>query len=667
MIAPKSNHDTSTGVPLRSGLGPLGAGALIIAALYVGREVFVSVALAILLSFVLAPLVRLLRSVQVPRPIAVVSVVLVAFASISGLAALMASQVTELAGDLPRYQSTIREKIASVRGSAAGRGAIERAADVLQDLGKELDKPKAGPASDSAKTLSPPESAASGEARPIPVEVRQPDPGALQTVRTFITPLVHPLATTAIVVIFVIFILLQREELRNRLIRLAGTHDLQKTTAALDDAAARLSRLFLTQLALNAGFGIVIGIGLWAIGVPSPVLWGILAGVLRFVPYIGAFISAAFPLALAAAVDPGWSMLLWTAALFLIAEPVAGHVIEPLVYGHSTGLSPVAIVASATFWTWLWGPVGLVLATPLTVCLVVLGRHVERLEFLDVMLGDRPALSPPEIFYQRVLAADPAETADKAEEMLKERSLSAYYDEVALEGLRLAQADARRGLLDEERLNRIRDTVREVVDDLSDHDDLKPADGAVTTDAEGAAAVEATDEKTASSDLLNVTAEDLAPSFRGEAPLLCIAGQGPLDEAAALMLAQLLTKHGLGVRVEAADALTAQNISKLETTGVALACLCYLDGNSPASMRYAVRRLRRKLPHTRIVLACLTLPTSGAVEVVLEAAKADVVATSLRETVRLCLLEARGPTDKNSSEVRDVVRSTAAAQNAVLV
>jgi predicted PurR-regulated permease PerM len=169
----------------------------------------------------------------------------------------------------------------------------------------------------------------------------------------------------------------------------------------------RLSKLFLTQLALNAAFGTVIGIGLFFIGVPSPVLWGILAAILRFVPYIGAFISAAFPLALAAAVDPGWSMLVLTAALFIVMEPLAGHVVEPLVYGHSTGLSPVAVVVAATFWTWLWGPIGLVLATPLTVCLVVLGRHVERLEFLDVMLGDRPALSPPEIFYQRMLAGDP--------------------------------------------------------------------------------------------------------------------------------------------------------------------------------------------------------------------------------------------------------------------
>jgi predicted PurR-regulated permease PerM len=408
---------------------------IIIAALYFGREIFVPIALAILLSFVLAPLVALLQRMRVPRGLAVVSVVILAFVLIFATGSLLAAQLTQLAGDLPRYQTTISEKIQSFRQTTAGRGTLERASGMLKDLSKELDKPK--------ESATPPSSALSprtiAPTTPVPVEVRQPDPGALQSLQALISPLLHPLATTGIIIIFVIFILLQREDLRNRLIRLAGSRDLQRTTAALDDAARRLSRLFLFQLMLNGVFGVAIGIGLWLIGTPSAILWGILAAVLRFVPYIGAVIAAAFPLALAVAVDPGWSMLVWTLALFLVVEPIVGHVIEPMVYGHSTGLSPVAVVASATFWTALWGPIGLVLATPLTVCLVVLGRHVERLEFLDVMFGDRPALSPPEIFYQRMLAGDPTEASDKAEEFLKERSLASYYDDVALKGLQLAQ------------------------------------------------------------------------------------------------------------------------------------------------------------------------------------------------------------------------------------
>ena len=258
----------------------------------------------------------------------------------------------------------------------------------------------------------------------------------------------------------------------------------------------RLSRLFLFQLGLNALFGFVIGTGLWIIGIPNPVLWGILSGILRFVPYVGAAISAIFPLVLAAAVDPGWTMLLWTAGLFFVVEPLVGQVIEPLVYGHSTGLSPVAVVASATFWTALWGPVGLVLATPLTVCLVVLGRYVESFKFLEVMLSDRPPLSPAELFYQRILAGDPDEAGEKAEEFLKERSLLAYYEEVALPGLKLAQNDLLRGALNREQTEKIRGAVRELVDDLSDEGDEHPKP-ATTHDAETAAAIEAGQEETA--------------------------------------------------------------------------------------------------------------------------------------------------------------------------
>jgi predicted PurR-regulated permease PerM len=393
---------------------------VIIAILYFGREVLLPIALAVLMSFVLAPLVRLLQRLYLPRLLAVIVVVLIAFGVVFSIGGLMVAQVNQLASDLPRYQSTLSEKVQALKGVTSGGGTLEQASEVLKSLRNELERPRSeGPVVRSTTTSASTE-------KPIPVEVRQPDPGALQTLGALITPLIHPLATTGIVVIFVIFILLQQQDLRNRMIRLAGAHDLQRTTAAIDDAGQRLSRLFLTQLALNAGFGLVIGLGLWLIGVPSAPLWGILAMTLRFVPYIGAIISAIFPLLVAAAVGPGWSMVLWTAALFLIVEPIVGHVIEPMVYGQSSGLSPVAVVASATFWTWLWGPIGLVLATPLTVCLVVLGRHVEQLKFLEIMLGDRPALSPTEVTYQRMLAGDPMEAAEQAETFLKEQPLVSY-------------------------------------------------------------------------------------------------------------------------------------------------------------------------------------------------------------------------------------------------
>ena len=625
--------------------------------LYFGREIIIPIALAILLSFVLAPLVGLLQRIRIPRGLAVVSVVTIAFALLFAMGSLLATQLTQLAGDLPRYQSTISEKIQSFRETTAGRGTLERASGMLKDLSKELDKPK-----DAASALGAGASPkAAAPLTPVPVEVRQPDPGALESLQSLISPLLHPLATTGIIIIFVIFILLQREDLRNRLIRLAGSHDLQRTTAALDDAASRLSRLFLIQLLLNGSFGVIIGTGLWLIGVPSAILWGILAAVLRFVPYIGAAIAAAFPLVLAVAVDPTWSMLLWTLALFLVVEPIVGHVIEPMVYGHSTGLSPVAVVASATFWTALWGPIGLVLATPLTVCLVVLGRHVERLEFLDVMFGDRPALSPPEIFYQRMLAGDPTEASDKAEEFLKERSLTSYYDEVALKGLQLAQADAERGALNQERLTKIRDAVTEFTNNISDPDDRPLPKVNSTTDAEATSAVETVGEDAPYEKLPILSKRDLPPEWQGEYPVLCVAGRSLIDEAAAIMLAQLSTSHGLAARVEAAEALSTANVFRLETTGVAIVCLIYIDASGPAHMRYSVRRLRRKLPKATIILGCWMKDMDPAeLEKLRDGAKADFAAASLGEALKLCI-EATGQEGRAQTSSEDKLSGTAAA------
>jgi predicted PurR-regulated permease PerM len=638
LVVPKTPEDVTS---LVGAVALAILGVIIVTALYVGREIFVPVALAILLSFVLASPVSALQRLGVPRAIAVVGVVLFAFAIIFALGSLIATQLNRLAGDLPSYQATIQSKVQSVRGVTGGSSTLERAAGMLQELGKELDKPKAG-LPDKPVTPSLGDPLGSRPVRPVPVEVLQPDPGALESLRSLIAPLISPLATTGIIVIFVIFILIQREDLRNRLIRLAGSHDLQRTTAALDDAGSRLSRLFLNQLLINTGFGILIGTGLWLIGVPSAVLWGILATALRFVPYIGSIIAAAFPLVLAVAVDPGWSMLAWTAALFFVVEPSVGQIVEPMIYGRSTGLSPVAVVVSATFWTALWGPIGLVLATPLTVCLVVLGRHVERLAFLDVMFGDRPALSPAEIFYQRMLAGDPTEATEKAEEFLKERSLSSYYDDVAIKGLLLAQSDLERDALDQSRLGRIRDTVIEFANDLSDQIDQEPTGERSTADAEAAAAVEAAAAEPIYADLPILRSDELPVEWRGDSPVLCIAGRTALDEAAAIMFAQLCNVHGLRARVEGPQALSTNNIFRLETDGVALVCLSYLNASNPAQIRYAVRRLRRKLPQARIMVGLWSgIDGAERAAAIRESSTADLFASTLREATRVCIESAR--------------------------
>jgi len=541
------------------------------------------------LSFVLAPLVLLLQYMFVPRILSVITVTIIALAVALGLAAIMVAQVNQLAGELPRYETTLRDKVQSFKGILAGTGTLERASEMLRGLRKEIEKSEAPGSKPTSGDPSP--------VRPIPVEVRQPDPGALQTLAAVLTPLIFPLTTTGVVFIFVIFILLQREDLRNRLVRLAGAHDLQRTTAALDDAGGRLSRLFLNQLGLNAAFGVVIGAGLWLIGIPSAPLWGMLAMLLRFVPYIGAVIAAVFPILLAAAVDPGWTMVFWTAGLFLVLEPLVGHVIEPMLFGHSAGLSPVAVVIAATFWTWLWGPIGLVLATPLTICLVVLGRHVDRLKFLEIMLGDQPALKPPELIYQRMLAGDPVEASEQARLYLREKPLISYYDNILLEGLKLAQIDADRGRLDQETTGRIRDAVAEIVDDLSGHKDVETATNSSGETAEASPLAQL--EKAAGAD----GAPPFSDRWRTGKPVLCVPGKDMLDETLAVVMAALVERLGIGARAERAEALSMDRIFNLEIKGVELVCLCYLETASAGQVRYSVRRLRRLSPNVKVLVA----------------------------------------------------------------
>jgi hypothetical protein len=302
-----------------------------------------------------------------------------------------------------------------------------------------------------------------------------------------------------------------------------------------------------------------------------------------------------------------------------------------------------------------------VLATPLTVCLVVLGRHVERLEFLDVMFGDRPALSPPEIFYQRMLAGDPTEASEKAEEFLKERSLSSYYDEVALKGLQLAQVDAERGALDPERMAKIKDAVSEFANNMSEQEDRPLPKAKLTTDAEASSAVETVAEDAPYENLPVLKQEDLPSDWQGEHPVLCVAGRSPLDEAAAIMLGQLSTAHGLAARVETADALSTANIFRLGTAGVAIVCLVYMDAVSPSHMRYSVRRLRRKLPEATIILGCwLKDMAPAALEILREGAKADLAAASLGEAIKLCI-EATGVAHHPTTNEKDQPSKVTAA------
>jgi predicted PurR-regulated permease PerM len=635
-VPPRQTEVPAAGVPSVSGLMTLAVSAVVLAALYLGRDVFLPIVLAVLLAFVLAPAVDLLRRLRLGRVPAVIIAVLVTLSIVITLGGIIGLQLAGLASDIPRYESTVREKISSLR-----EGSLGRLPELMKNMGRQFEeatKEEAPPATDPRSAPATPP-----EPQPLPVEVHQPDATPIQMAERFLVPLVEPLATTGIVFVVLIFILLQREDLRDRMIRLFGSSDLHRTTVAMDDAARRLSRYFLIQLGLNASFGVVIAVGLWLIGVPSPLLWGIFAALMRFVPYIGSFIAGALPVALAAAVDPGWSMALMALALFVVTEPLWGHVVEPLVYGQSTGLSPFAVVMSAIFWTWLWGPVGLILATPLTLCLVVLGRHVERLEFLDVLLGDRPALTPAENLYQRMLAGDPDEALESAELLLKDRSLTSYYDEVALGGLQLAANDAERGVLAGAQLERVKDAVKALVNDLSGHADIEPP-----PDEDDEPVAPPPEEMPSNRE--PAIGEDPPPAervpdvWKADGAVLCIAGRGPLDEAAATMLAQLLRKHGLGTRVVPHEAVSRSAILGLDTAGVQMVCLSYLDiSGRPAHLRYLLARLRGRVPNVPILVGLW--PKDDAVlrdEAVQAALGAQHHVSSLRDAVVRCLKVAVG-------------------------
>lgn len=599
------------------GPGLLYLGIAIVGVLYVAHELLVPLVLSILLAFVLAPVARALRKVGLPRVASVLVGVLLAVGVISAFAVLMGRQLADLANELPAYQATVSRKLDGLFG---GGGLIGRTSDLLRDLGNSLGT-RGQPSTVPLPGAAPP---------PLPVEVREPAPGVLTLIQRVIGPLLGPVATTGIVVVLVIFLLLYREDLRDRLIKLMGSRDLQRTTAALNEAAARLSRFFLAQVALNAGFGVFISVGLWAIGIPNPLLWGMVAGLMRFVPFIGGFIAAAFPLLLAVAVDPGWTMLAWVVALFVLSESLMGQVIEPLIYGHSTGLSPVAILLATAFWAWLWGPIGLLVATPLTVGLVVLGRHVDRLEFLDVLLGDREALEPSEAFYQRALAGDGDGLAEQADFQLRTHRLAAYYDEVALRGLALAQADASRGLLDRGRLDALRTRVDDLLDDLAEHED-DVVDDPVT---DGPVA---RDEPAPEADT-----DPVPPEWAEPGAVLLVAGRGRLDFQANAMLAQVLARRGFGVVALPNEALRDPDLAGRHPNPRAVV-LSALDGGSGASSaRYALRRLRRRFPGALTVAGLWGAARDSVIRQALKAEPEGIAdAHTLREAMGLILRHAR--------------------------
>ena len=457
-----------TAAPPVSPAAMVAAIVVVVGALYVGSDILIPLALAILLSFMLAPIVIRLRRLGLGRIPAVLAVVLLLFVALLGVGAIVASQVVHLAENLPTYEWNLRSKIRDLRIAIPSGGVVERTSEMLRDLGQELEEATT-PAEQEAKSARPRPRLPS----PCPCRSRSRRRRPCRRCASSADRSSRRSRRRAWWWCSSIFMLLQREDLRDRVIRLLGARDVARATEAMDDAAKRISRYLLMQLVINVLYGIPVGVGLYLLGVPNPILWGLLATILRFVPYLGPVIAALFPIALSFAVAPGWTLPLLTIALFVTLELFSNNVLEPWLYGSSTGLSPVAVLVAAVFWTTLWGPAGLLLSTPLTVCLVVLGRHVPQLGFFHVLLGDEPALAPELKFYQRLLARDPEEATELAEEYLEDESLDKLYDAVIMPALGLAEQDRLRGSLDRATVQGIAEDTIGVIEELAEEQERR--------------------------------------------------------------------------------------------------------------------------------------------------------------------------------------------------
>ena len=445
--------------PTKFHAGGLVNGAVVLGLLYFGREVLVPITLAVILSLLIAPLVRKLRRFVRSQVTAVLGSVVVLTLLVGGLATVIVSQVVAMAEGLPQYESTIRDKLNAVQDLTLGRVMQGETGRMMSRLGAE-----AGAASGPVRTsLEGAQLTASGA---VPVEMRPRAQTPVEVISHLFSSIWGPLGRASIVLIVMVFVLLEHEALRDRFIRLLGGSDLRRTTQAFNDAGERLSRFFVSQLAVNVGVGVAIWLGLMLIGLPHALLWAVLTALLRFVPYVGVFIAAGSAALMAAAVDPGWALTLETLGLFAAVELVSSQVVEPQLYGHSTGLSPLSVVVAAIFWSWIWGPIGLLVSTPLTLCLVVAGRHIKGLAFLDVLLGDTPALSMSERFYQRAMSGDHEEIVAAAHTYLKRKSFARYCDKILMPALQLASADLGKHTITSQQQAMVRSTIARVIESL---------------------------------------------------------------------------------------------------------------------------------------------------------------------------------------------------------
>lgn len=541
------------------GLNTLFVGVIAVAALYLGSSIFVPLVLAVLLTFALSPVVRALQRIGVPHVLAALLTVAAAGAIIAGLSFLVVTEIAHLATEIPKYQQVVANKLLALQESTTSGDVVDRLARALQNILAALPDPE-------------------GAIAPMPVRIVDPALGPLGFGQAFLGSVLGPLATGAIVTLFVIFLLVERENFRDRFLKLVSSGDLRTTTRAMTDAGRRVSRYLLVQFVVNASYGTLFGLGLFFIGIPDALLWGLLAGLFRYIPFVGTILAAVIPLALSFAIDPQWSKLVAVVGLFVALEMTLTNAVEPRLYGSSTGLSALAVLVAAMFWATLWGPVGLILATPLTVCLVVLGRYVPQLAFLETMLGSEPVLAPDEQLYQRLVSGNAEEAIDLAEQYVdKNGSPQVFYDQVAIPALRFAEIDRARdgGDLAERRL--VAESMDAVVHELANLWPEKADDAGALT-------------------------------------VLCIGGRTELDGAAASMIAQSLAASGVSARLLPPVSLRRQGIGQLELEGVDVVCIAYLDAAALAYLKNAARHIHRRSASVQVV-GCLLAESDGPIDV----------------------------------------------------
>jgi predicted PurR-regulated permease PerM len=621
---------TSAASPGQSRVAPiLIAIILVVAILYWAQKVIIPLALAILLTFILTPIVARVQRSGLPRIYAVLLVLVLTLTGLGAVGFMVGSQLRSLAEELPGYQDNITHKVTALRGSK--EGVIGRLSRMAHEISQQATK--AGDEATTAKetapaTQTPPYTTAAAE-RPS-ATAPAPDAAGAQSgqpiferVWAVAGPVLEPLATAGLVIVLVVFMLIRREDLRNRLLGLAGSDRLTGTTRLFEDTTRRLSTYLLTQVGVNSGFGLTLGIALFFIGVPYAWLWGFLATVLRFVPYVGTWLAALLPFLLSVAVFPGWLQPLLVIGFFIGLDLLTANALEPLLFGHSTGIAPVALLVAAAFWTWLWGPVGLVLSTPLTVCLVVLGRYVPDLAFLGLLLGDRPALELPVRYYQRLIAKDRDEADELVEQYVREQSLDEVYDEVLMPSLALARLDRRRGELTPEDESFIFQSVRDVLEDL-----------AVTRlDAEFRAV-----------DASRAAPEAAEPRVRGT--VLACPAHHEAEVVTLEMFRQLLDSYGAQVEVLSTRMLASDVLAQVRDRAADVVFIAIMPPSGVVQARYLTKELRKQFPDLPIVVGYWGNPPHDQFDKIvtrLRGAGASHVTTSLVQSRRqiVPLLRAR--------------------------